>query len=94
MPDQARSPRRVRRSALLASGAALTALLAVPGIGLAQTADSSTTTVVDGGSTSVADTSETTTTDSDTTTEDTRSSRPEHGDANCDHAEDTSTAEA
>jgi hypothetical protein len=86
----------VRRSALLASGAALTALLAVPGIGLAQTTDSSTTTVVDGGSTTVADKDETKTTDSgsDTTTEDTQSSRPARDDADCDRAEDTTTAEA
>jgi hypothetical protein len=96
MPDQARSSTRVRRSALLARGAALTALLAIPGIGLAQTADSSTTTVLDRGTTTLADKNETKTTDSgsDTTTEDSQSNRSARGGVNCDHAEDTSTAEA
>jgi hypothetical protein len=99
MPDQARAPRRVRRVALLAGAVALTALLAIPGIGLAQTGDTSTTTVVEEAETTIADQTDTTAatdTDSgsDTTTDNSQGDRPARGDGNCDHAEDTSTSEA
>jgi hypothetical protein len=77
----------------------LGALLAIPGIGLAQTDDASTTTVVDEAETTVADKSDTsvaedTDSGSHSATDDTRSDRPSRGDANCDHAEDTSTSES
>ena len=99
MPDQARAPRRVKRVALLACAVALGALLAIPGIGLAQTDDTSTTTVVERTETTAADQTDTTVakdTDSgsDTTTDDSQTDRPARGDGNCDHAEDASPSEA
>ena len=85
MPTQAKGPRRYVAGAAIAGALALGATLAFPGVGQAQTEETTTTTVVEEETTEP--TTETTV-PSDGSSDETR---PERGDANCDHAEEETT---
>ena len=91
MPTQARSLRRIVAAAGIAGALALGATLAFPGVGQAQT-DETTTTVVE-------ETTETTVAGDETPSneapadESTDETRPQRGDGNCDHAEDATSSE-
>lgn len=88
MPTQARSLRRVAAAAAMAGALALGAMFAFPGVGQAQT-DETTTTVVE-------ETTETTIAREETPAEGTKDestneTRPQRSDPDCDHAEDTTS---
>jgi hypothetical protein len=91
MPKPARSLRRIVAAAGIAGVIALGATFAFPGVGQAQT-DETTTTVVE-------ETTETTVPGDDTPStqtpadESTDEARPQGGDGNCDQAEDTESSE-
>jgi len=84
MPTQAKSARRYVAVAAIAGALALGATLAFPGVGQAQTEETTTTTAVE----------ETTEPTTETTVPSDQSSdeaRQERGDKNCDYAEEETT---
>ena len=82
MPTQAKGLRRYVAGAAIAGALALGATLAFPGVGQAQTEETTTTTVVE----ETTEPSTETTVPSDGATDETPQER---GDPNCDHAETT-----
>jgi hypothetical protein len=80
MPTQDKSPRRYVAAAAIVGAIALGATLAFPGVGQAQTEETTTTTVVEEATEPTAP--------SDQSSDETR---PERGDGNCDHAEEETT---
>jgi hypothetical protein len=84
MPTQAKSPRRHVAAAAIAGAIALGATLAFPGVGQAQTEETTTTTVVE-------ETTEPTTETTAPSDQSSDETRPERGDGNCDHAEEETT---
>jgi hypothetical protein len=91
MPAQPHGAGRLRRAATLTAALGLGAVLAVPGVGLAQTDETTTTTVVEDTS---EETTDTTVADQTTTTDDPQMDRSGRGDPNCDHDEEASTSDA
>ena len=95
MPTRSHSVKRLLGAAAMVGALGLGAIVAFPGVGLAQTEDT-TTTVVEESSEPTTDTTVTEGPDSTLSEEGTKSQadRPQRGDGSCDHGEEISPDDA
>lgn len=95
MPTRSNRVKRLTGAAAMAGALGLGAIVAFPGVGLAQT-DDTTTTVVEESSEPTTDTTVTEGPDPTVSEEDTNSQadRPQQGDGNCEHGEEISPDDA